>query len=235
MDTVSQGHETVLFLHLLVRLYIVLFYIEDTISKLVISLSLPTAIYALLRGPAQGAVKHPSLSRHFSQLLACGNHFARETFTSYLAHLRERLVAIGRPSSQHPEAAAPPDPAPASPPPRRPPTAADNIATIRRQAERIAALERQLQRMAEYCFECGELSRRTWEGFSDIHNELLFQLHREVRPSGARLLWRAQQRIDLLREELRAHSLLRAQELARRQERSEREQREMRERQARRG
>ncbi|RYP46071.1 hypothetical protein DL768_007663 [Monosporascus sp. mg162] len=123
------------------------------------------------------------------------------------------------PSSQNPEAAAPPNPAPvpANPPPRRLPTAADNIATIRRQAERIADLERQLQRMAEYCFECGELSRRTWEGFSDIHDELLFQLHREVRSSGVPRLWRAQQRID------------RAQELARRQGRREREQREVRE------
>ncbi|RYP58645.1 hypothetical protein DL769_008862 [Monosporascus sp. CRB-8-3] len=89
--------------------------------------------------------------------------------------------------------------------------------------------------MAEYCFECGELSRRTWEGFSDIHNELLFRLHREARPPGARLPGRAQQRIGLLREELRARSLLQARGLARRRGRREREQREMRERQARRG
>ncbi|RYP37339.1 hypothetical protein DL767_002982 [Monosporascus sp. MG133] len=229
MDTASQWHETVLFLHLLVGLYIVLLYIEDTISRLVISLSLPTAIYAFLRSPAQRAIKHPSLSRHFlSQLLACGNLFTREIFTSYLAHLRDRLGTIRPPSSQNPEAAA-------NPPPQRPQTAADNVATIRRQAERIAGLERRLQRMVEYCFECGELSRRTWDGFGDIHSELLFQLHREVRPEGAPLLWRAQQRIDLLREELRAHSLLRAQELPRRHEGRERDQQERRERPARRG
>ncbi|RYP29380.1 hypothetical protein DL766_005398 [Monosporascus sp. MC13-8B] len=191
MDTLSQWHETIFFLYLLVGHYIVLLDIEDTIARLVISLSLPTAIYALLRGPPGRAIKDPTLSRtFFSQLLVCGNLFTRETFTSCLAHLRERLNAISWPSSRNPGPAAPPNPAPApaDPPPQRLPTAADNIATIRRRAERIADLERQLQRMGEYCFERGELSRRTWEGFSDIYSELLFQLHREVTPSGTPLL-----------------------------------------------